>query len=308
MAHGVRHHGRQDARVDHHHGAGDARHAARHDDEKLPAAHVPEVGADEERRLDHAHEDVGGRREAHRSAHAHGFFQHRGKSADEQRQHAPVEKQRRQRAHHQYQRQRAKRQHEARRSRARLEGLLPAAEKAEDEPRALLGRRLQREQRVVQLEEERLEDGRLEQQGGERQLEQRAGNHGAPRKGAALLREEPGYRNEGEESEGALQGEQDRLPPAPGRALCRVFQHDTRVEQLFPDAVGFCEVLRLARCRPISDQLLHTLCQPCRNDFRIDVVAHGDCLRDAALELPSPLQKSVRVTLKQPQNPPQGLQ
>ena len=50
--------------VDHQHGAGDAGHAAGHHDEQLAAGEARQIGPDEQRRLDHAEEDVGGGRRA----------------------------------------------------------------------------------------------------------------------------------------------------------------------------------------------------------------------------------------------------
>jgi hypothetical protein len=138
----------------------------------------------------------------------------RGHRAHDGRKNAPVEEKRSERAQHEHQRQRAKRQHEARGSRPLLERLLAAAQEAEHEAGSLLRRLLQREERVVQFEKERLGEGHLEQQRRERDLEQRAGSDDAPGKGAAVLGEEPGDAEEGEEAECALEGEQGKSSTA----------------------------------------------------------------------------------------------
>ena len=57
--------------VDHHHRAGDARHAAGHQREQFAALHPREVGADQQRRLDHADEDMHRRAQRERAADAH---------------------------------------------------------------------------------------------------------------------------------------------------------------------------------------------------------------------------------------------
>jgi hypothetical protein len=91
----------KDDGVDHQHGAGDAGHAAGHHDEQLAARQPREIGPDEQRRLDHAEEDVGGGREPDRAADAKRALQQPGEAAHDRRQHAPIEQKRGQHAHHQ---------------------------------------------------------------------------------------------------------------------------------------------------------------------------------------------------------------
>ena len=108
-------HAAEDAAVEEQHRAGDRRHAAGHDGEQLAARHARQVRPHEERRLDHADEHVGRRRQPDHPAHAHRLLQHARQRAHDRRQHAPVEEQRRERAHHQHDRQRAEREDEVRR-------------------------------------------------------------------------------------------------------------------------------------------------------------------------------------------------
>ena len=70
MRGGVRDHRAEHGGVEHQHGAGDAGHAAGHHDEQLAAREPREIGPDEQRRLDHADEDVGGGRKPDRAADA----------------------------------------------------------------------------------------------------------------------------------------------------------------------------------------------------------------------------------------------
>ncbi len=64
----VRHDRTQDGGVKHEHSAGDPGHAAGHDDEQFGARQPGEIGPDEQRRLDHADEDVGGGGQSDRAA------------------------------------------------------------------------------------------------------------------------------------------------------------------------------------------------------------------------------------------------
>ena len=67
--------------VDHHHRAGDARHAAGHQREQLAALHAREIGAHQQRRLDHADEDVHRRAQRQRAADAQAPPQQPGEAA-----------------------------------------------------------------------------------------------------------------------------------------------------------------------------------------------------------------------------------
>ena len=56
--------------IEHLHGAGDAGHTAGHHQKQFAARHLRQIGPHEQRRLDHAEEDVGGGREPDRAADA----------------------------------------------------------------------------------------------------------------------------------------------------------------------------------------------------------------------------------------------
>ena len=60
-----------------------------------------QIGPDEQRRLDHAEEDVGRGREPDRAADAERALEQPGKAAHDRRQDAPIEQQRGEHAHHQ---------------------------------------------------------------------------------------------------------------------------------------------------------------------------------------------------------------
>ena len=90
---GIRHHGGQNSRVEHEHIARNGRHTCGHDHEQPGTTHVPQVGPDEQRRLGHPDEYIGGRRYADRTTDAEHLTQHPGKTAHNQRQHAPMEQQ-----------------------------------------------------------------------------------------------------------------------------------------------------------------------------------------------------------------------
>ena len=67
--------GAEDARVEHHDRSRDARHAARHHDEKLAAGQTREIRPHQQRRFHHADEDVRRGGQPDRAADAHRFFQ-----------------------------------------------------------------------------------------------------------------------------------------------------------------------------------------------------------------------------------------
>ena len=129
----VRDQRREEGRVEHQHGAGDAGHAAGHHQKQFAAGELRQIGADEQRRLDHAEKDVGRGGQPHRAADAERALQQPRHAAHDRRQHAPVEQQRRQNAHDQHDRQRLKRQDEIRARRLEIERQRAAAEIAEHE-------------------------------------------------------------------------------------------------------------------------------------------------------------------------------
>ena len=68
------------ARVKRQHGAGHGRHSGGHGGEKRATAHALQIGPDEERRLNHADEDVGGSRGAKRPAYPEGALEEHARS------------------------------------------------------------------------------------------------------------------------------------------------------------------------------------------------------------------------------------
>jgi hypothetical protein len=134
----------ENARVNDHHGAGDAGHAAAHQSEQLAARHGFEIGAHQQRRFDHADENMDGGAKAKRAADAERSPQRKGDRADDFLQNAKIEQEGGERADDQHQRQSAKGENEAR-VRLRLrKWRRAAAEIAENEGRAGVGGLLQR--------------------------------------------------------------------------------------------------------------------------------------------------------------------
>ena len=133
MRRGVRDQRREEGGVEHQHGTSDAGHAAGHHQKQFAARELRQIGADEQRRLDHAEKDIGRGREPHRAADAERALQEPRHAAHDRRQHTPVEQQRRQNAHDQHDRQGLKRQDEIRARRLEVEGQRPAADIAEHE-------------------------------------------------------------------------------------------------------------------------------------------------------------------------------
>ena len=64
MAERVGHGGAEQRSIDHHHRAGDAGHAATHQCEKFAARHFQKIGPHQQRRFDHAAENMHGGAEA----------------------------------------------------------------------------------------------------------------------------------------------------------------------------------------------------------------------------------------------------
>ena len=130
---------REQGGVEHQHGAGDAGHAAGHDQKQFAARQLREIGPDEQRRFHHAEKDVGRRRQPDRAADAERALQQPRHAAHHRRQDFPVEQQRGQHAHDQHHRQRLKRQDEIRARRLEVERQRAAAEIAEHEGSAGAG-------------------------------------------------------------------------------------------------------------------------------------------------------------------------
>lgn len=188
--------GAQDCRVQEEHRAGDGGHAADHDGEELAARHPGEIRPHEKRRLDHADEDVRGGGKPNHPAYTHQLLQGKRKDAHDRRQHAPIEEQRAQRAHHEHDRQRPEGEHESCSGIRDLERGRTASEVAEHQARPGLGRLLEHEQRVVQLEKGFLHQRDLQEYDGHDELQDEAGHDGPPRHRGALFAGEPGHCDE----------------------------------------------------------------------------------------------------------------
>ena len=210
----VRDQRRQQRGIQHQHGAGDPRHAAGHDQKEFAAGELCQIGADEQGRLDHAEEDVGGGGKAHRAADAERAFQNPRHAAHDRRQYPPVEQQRGQHAHHQDDRQGLKRQDEIRTGRLEIEGQRAAAEIAEHEGGAGAGRGRNGVDGVV--------DG-AEGAGHQRQFDQhqcgdesdRKSDRGLPqRHRAAVFAERPRHRQQRQHAERRLQLQHDSQTPS----------------------------------------------------------------------------------------------
>ncbi|MGX1165033.1 hypothetical protein AB7M16_001299 [Bradyrhizobium sp. USDA 372] len=197
----------QQRRIEHQHGAGDAGHAAGHDQEQLAARHLCQIRPHEQRRLDHAEEDVGGGRETDRAADAERTLQQPGHAADDRWQHAPIEQQRRQHAHDQHDRQRLERQDEVRAGRLQVEGQGSAADIAEHEGGAGPRSRRDRADRVVDGTEGMGDDRQLQQHEGGDEGRGEADRSLAQRHGAPILRQREGDQQQCENAECRLQAQ-----------------------------------------------------------------------------------------------------
>ena len=149
MRGGIGDHRRQQRGIERQHRAGDAGHAASHDQEQLAAGQLGEVGPDEQRRFHHAQEHIGSGRQPDRAADPKGAAEQPGQAAHDRRQDAPVEQQRGQHAHHQHDRQRLQGQDEGGIGIGDVERQRAAAEIAEHKACAGPGRAGDRPDRVV---------------------------------------------------------------------------------------------------------------------------------------------------------------
>ena len=191
--------------VEHQHGAGDARHAAGHDDEQFAARERREIRPDEQRRFHHAEKDVGGRRQADRTADAERPFEQPGEAAHDRRQDAPIEQQRGQYAHHQHDRQGLEREDEIGARRREVVGQGAAAEIAEDERRAGPGGGGNRADGIVDGGEGHRHARHLEQEGRGGEGRDEADGRELPRHRTGVLADRPGKPDEREHTEHGLQ-------------------------------------------------------------------------------------------------------
>ena len=208
----------EDRRIEHEHGAGDAGHAAGHDDEHFAARELRQIRPDEQRRLDLADENIGRRGQPGGAADVERLFQRPGKTAHDRRHDAPVEQQRRQHAHHQHHRQRLEAEDELRRRRLDVERRGAAADIAEHESGAGLGRVGDRIDRAIDPIERDLGLRHFEHQQSEREGDAKPGHHRPPRHRAAVLADRKGERENGEHAQRRLQVEHCGCgPDSPGR-------------------------------------------------------------------------------------------
>ena len=194
----------KDRRIKHEHRAGDAGHAAGHHHEHFRARQFCQIRPDEQRRLDLADKNIGRRRQAHRAADVERLFQRPRKAAHDRRHDAPIEQQRRQHAHHQHDRQRLKAENEFRPRRLQLERQRPAADIAEHERGAGPGRGGDGIDRLSDQREHHLDLRHLEHDDREDKGDGKP-THRPPRHRAAVLADEPGQREDGEDAEGGLE-------------------------------------------------------------------------------------------------------
>ena len=209
---------REERGVEHQHGAGDAGHAAGHHQEQFAAGELRQIGADEQRRLDHAEKDIGRGRQADRAADAERALQQPCHAAHDRRQDTPVEQQRRQNAHDQHDRQRLKRQDEIRARRLEVERQRAAAEIAEHEGSAGARRRRDRVDGVVDRAERPCHRRQLEQHQRGDDGDGQANRHLPQRNRAAVLAERPCDRQQRQHAKRRLQL-QHESPATPGAIM-----------------------------------------------------------------------------------------
>ncbi len=140
MGRGVGQHVLEQAGIGHDGRARDAGHADAEQHEDLRAGEQRQVGADEDRALDLAHEDGGGGGEGWRAAQAHGLLEQEAEAVGDPLEDLPVPEQGRQGADHQDHRQHPEAEQIGDPGRAGGVGLGPAGQIAEHELGARLGR------------------------------------------------------------------------------------------------------------------------------------------------------------------------
>ena len=207
MAGGIRDGVGEDGRIKHEHRSRYSGHAAGHHHEHFRARQFCQIRPDEQRRLDLADENIGRRRQPHRAADVERLFQHPRKAAHDRRHDAPIEQQRRQHAHHQHDGQRLKAENEVGARRLELERQRPAADIAEHERRAGPGRGGDGIDRVIDQREHHLDLRHLEHDEREEEGDAEPDAGLPPIHRAAVLADEPGEGEDGEDAEGGLEVE-----------------------------------------------------------------------------------------------------
>ena len=195
----------QDRRIKHEHCSRYSGHAAGHHHEHFRARQFCQIRPDEQRRLDLADENIGRRRQSHRAADVEGLFQHPRKAAHDRRHDAPIEQQRRQHAHHQDDGQRLKAENEGGSRLFDFEGQRPAADIAEHEGGAGPGRGGDGIHRVIDQPEHHLDLRHLEHDEREEEGDAKRNTGLPPIHRAAVLADEPGEGEDGEDAEGGLE-------------------------------------------------------------------------------------------------------
>ena len=195
----------EDGGIEHEHGAGDAGHAAGHHHEHFRARQLCQIRPDEQRRLDLADENIGRRRQPDGAADVERLFQQARKAAHDRRHDAPIEQQRRQHAHHQHDGERLKAENEGGGRLLDLERQRPAADIAEHERGAGPGRGGDGIHRVIDQREHHLDLRHLEHDQREEEGDAERDPGLPPIHCAAVLADEPGEGEDGEDAEGGLQ-------------------------------------------------------------------------------------------------------
>ena len=163
-----------------------------------------EIRPDEERRLHIADEDIGRGRQADRAADTERALEHKGKSAHDGRQDFPVEQERREHAHHQHDGQAVEGEHELAAGSFRIEGQRAAAEIAEHEGSASLGRRRHGIDRAVDRRHRAAHRRDFQEDDRQRDGEREADRHAPPGHGIALLADDVSQRQQRDDAESGL--------------------------------------------------------------------------------------------------------
>jgi hypothetical protein len=188
---GVGQHVMQDGGVGDHGRAGHAGHADRDQHEEFRARQLVEIGADEDRAFDLAHEDGGGGGQGRRAAQAQRLLEDEAEALGHPLQDLPVPQQRRQRADHQDHRHDAEGEDEARARIADRERLVAARQEAEHEGGAGLGGAAQPLDRAIDAPHHLLGLRQAEQDQHEQHLDDQGSDREDPGESLAILGNEP---------------------------------------------------------------------------------------------------------------------
>ena len=209
MSECARHDGFEDCRIENEHGSRDCREADGKQHEQFGARQLREIGADQQRRFDHAEKNRGRRAKPDRAADAHRLAQAPRKTIDENRQDFPIPQQGRQRRDHDHQRQNLKREagHAGRIIDRKRRGRAADISKHEGCPG--LGRGSKRIDDTVQREQNVSRERDFEEQQRKCDLQREPDDDGSDGKGAAVLREHPRRGEDNDDPKSRLQMEQE---------------------------------------------------------------------------------------------------